>query len=408
METGAGAEVIRALLARRDEISAELFRIITHEIPDLDQDARMTALFEASTAENVSAAMHAVANRASMVSIEAPPAALEYARRLAQRDVSITALLRAYLLGQARFLDLVFQELQAIGGDQAGTAVMEIVAGVATYVGRVAEQVAAEYQAERELWVGGKAALRQHWVSELLYGEAPDLRMAEGALSYRLGGWHLAVEAWIEGPHDSSNIAGAFDRLGQILRSRVGARTDHLMVPTDARDVRYWLPVRKGFEVDPDAFTADLRESKLPVRLAFGEPREGLDGFRSSSFAAARVKALALEAGASAPAVLAFGSVAPMAILADDRAELRAFVTATLKDLAAPDQRCVGLRESLLVFLESNRSYHEAASRLHVHRNTVHYRIQQAIDALGSDLPSDTFAIHLALSICKWYDLSPR
>lgn len=357
-ETSAGAEVIRGLLPRRDVISAELVKLFEREIPELPHETRMIELLQARTAENVTSAMHAVANRASMVDVDAPPAALEYARRLAQRDIPITAL------------------------------------------------VATAYDAERELWVGGKAALRQHWVTELLHGDSPDLMQAEGALRYRLHGWHLAVEAWIDGPHDSSDVAGVFDRLGAYLRKTVGAKTDHLMVPRDAREMRYWLPVAKNLEIDGEGVCEELKKANLPVRLAFGVARQGLEGFRSSAQAASRVKALSFTAGATAPAAPSFEAVAPMAILVDDPAELQAFVAATLNDLAGPDQRYAGLRESLLVFLESNRSYHEAARRLHVHRNTVHYRIQQAIEALGHDLGSDTFSLQLALAICKWHRLS--
>ena len=78
------------------------------------------------------------------------------------------------------------------------------------------------------------------------------------------------------------------------------------------------------------------------------------------------------------------------------------FVSQTLKDLALPDLRSDDLRETLLTYLEANRSYHVAASRLHVHRNTVHYRVQQAMDQVGMELSADTLALQLALTICRW------
>jgi hypothetical protein len=44
--------------------------------------------------------------------VQAPTAALEYARRLAQHGVPVHALVRAYRIGQRRFNELMFAEVQ--------------------------------------------------------------------------------------------------------------------------------------------------------------------------------------------------------------------------------------------------------------------------------------------------------
>lgn len=65
--------------------------------------------------------------------------------------------------------------------------------------------------------------------------------------------------------------------------------------------------------MDPDTIDAELADAVLPVRVALGIVRPGLDGFRRSTRAAARAKALALSAGPSTPRAVAFARVAPWA-----------------------------------------------------------------------------------------------
>ena len=58
--------------------------------------------------------LHALRYDIAVERVEAPTAALEYARRLAQHGVPVNALVRAYRLGQRRMNELVFAELRAI------------------------------------------------------------------------------------------------------------------------------------------------------------------------------------------------------------------------------------------------------------------------------------------------------
>ncbi|MER5472295.1 helix-turn-helix domain-containing protein [Streptomyces sp. NPDC002685] len=38
-----------------------------------------------------------------------------------------------------------------------------------------------------------------------------------------------------------------------------------------------------------------------------------------------------------------------------------------------------------------------------VHRNTVHYRIQRAVDHYHLDLDANAFDLHFALNVCRWH-----
>jgi purine catabolism regulator len=80
--------------------------------------------------------------------------------------------------------------------------------------------------------------------------------------------------------------------------------------------------------------------------------------------------------------------------------ELRQFRDDALARLAAKDRRGV-LLETLAAYLATNGSPTDAADRLHLHRNTVLYRLGRIEDLLGVDLRNAEvrLALHLALKI---------
>ena len=88
-------------------------------------------------------------------SIDAPLAAIDYARRLAQQDVPGALLIRAYRVGQARFLRHCIEELlrQSSGDHVEGLATLEMVETVSDYVDCVVEQVLTTYGLARDDWL---------------------------------------------------------------------------------------------------------------------------------------------------------------------------------------------------------------------------------------------------------------
>ena len=61
------------------------------------------------------------------------------------------------------------------------------------------------------------------------------------------------------------------------------------------------------------------------------------------------------------------------------------------------------LRETLRVFLRSGGSYKSAADLLHLHTNSVKYRVQRAIERRGRPIGDDRLDMELALLICEWF-----
>lgn len=394
-------DALQEILLERKDLSESVHRAVLEGVTGIAADPRLADLLGAAVRENVSAVIYAVANGTGVETINAPEAGIEHARGLAQREVPVTMLLRAYRLGQTTFIEEVLARLMARGID-SGQYAVDLIRLISTYIDRISEQVAQAYYEERELWVGSKAAIRQHWVNQVLTAETPDIAQAEVVLRYRLGGCHVAVEAWIDGGEDTAGVVGAFDRLVGAIRRVSGIRHEYLVVPIDAFGARIWLPVEENFELDAAALATEIVREAIPIRVAIGDRRRGIAGFKSSSVSAQRVKALSAAVGDAGPRVLTYQEVAPVALITRDVVEVENFVSSALGRLAEPGAKNDLMRETLLAYLECNRSYHVAAERLHVHRNTVHYRVQKAFDLLGSDLESDPLPVQLALAILRW------
>ncbi|HEY6491738.1 MAG TPA: helix-turn-helix domain-containing protein, partial [Trebonia sp.] len=102
------------------------------------------------------------------------------------------------------------------------------------------------------------------------------------------------------------------------------------------------------------------------------------------------------------PRAVAFGQVAPVAMMLSARELLRPWVLSTLADLALDDEHHARLRETLLVFLQSGGSYKTTAEQLTLHKNTVQYRIRKAEESLGRPIVDNRHDVGLALQASHW------
>lgn len=389
----------------RDDFIAELFDEMKAEIRGLNYDTRMTDLWRASLTENIVAAIHYLDRDVPASLVEAPAAALAYVRAAAQRDIPLSGLVRAHRLGHARFLEVAMQQVSSLEPAVRVPTLIELVNRSARLVDLVADQLIVAYEQEHDRWLSRRSGLQQRWVGEVLSGNPVDVPRAEGALHYRLEGVHLATVVWVDTTVPAGEVIAVFDQVRSLLAAALGAVGSSLLIPTDEREARLWFSVRDDRALDPPRLRTTFESAGIQAHLACGRVQQGLRGFRASLAQAERVKAVALAGGrCSDHRVVFFGELAPIALMASDLDELRRFVTDVLGDLGVDNERNGWVRETLREFLVRNRSYVATAEAMTLHRNTIQYRIVQAMELCGQNLddPDAVFRVQMALEVCRW------
>lgn len=391
----------QALGPLTDAVTEDLIRVTERLIPVTDLAFDLAEMRAASIAENIALVQYVLANNIDPATVTPPAGAAAYAQRLARRGVPLTVLLRAYGLGQYRLLDAAIGLILAVPGPDHAARIAELLAFAGTYLDRLNSSMGRIYEAERDRWLSSRQAARQQWIARLLDSDDVDLAAAEAALDYRLDQHHLAAEVWTT--PEATDTVRALDQTRKLLATEMRSGGAELVATTGDRALRIWFPADPGQRIDPDELTDRITAAGLPVRVAVGPVGAGLSGFRRTARAAARAKTLVASAGATAPTVTGYDSVAPFALLADDPDELADLARRVLGPLAADTPKAALLRHTLEVFLAEGASYSRTARTLDVHRNTVQYRIQQLTGRYGISLDTDTFELRFALGICRWY-----
>jgi DNA-binding PucR family transcriptional regulator len=383
------------LLTRLPDLAKALTVRILEEEPDLGADAALVDSLTASVLDNVTTVLRVLELQPDPETVRAPAAAVDYARRLAQHGVPISALLRTYRLGQAAFQQVVLAEIGRANLDATTVAAAaETLSTVAfAYVDRISEQVVAAYQQERDDWMRNRTAARTARVRALLADTDADITEIEKTLNYRLDQPHVALVAW-------STSAPAGDRLARIERTvaQIGQDQSSQRAPLT---VWAWLP---RANLGPVSMAAPEDEA---VRIALGDPAVGAQGFRRSHRQARQAQLVALTADIEVQRPLtAWADVGSVALMCADRDALADWVQDTLGGLAVWDEPMTRLRETLSTFLATGGSFTSSGQILHMHKNTVQYRVRKAEEALGRPLNERRRDVELALQACAWLGVS--
>jgi GGDEF-like domain/PucR C-terminal helix-turn-helix domain len=391
---------------RLAEVSSFIRLSLEEDIPELRGDAGIVELHRASVEGNVDTLLRALRYDIAVERVEAPTAALEFARRLAQHGVPVNALVRAYRLGQRRMNELVFREVRAIDDAPLRFAVLEaITATLFEYIDWISQQVVTVYEEERERWLENQNSLRGLRVRELLTGTEPvDTDEASASVQYPLRWHHLAMVMW----YPERSVAGdELSRLRRFLRElghEANASAAPLFVAVDQASGWAWLSYKSAA---PGA-VATVRQfaggRPNPPNLAIGTILPGVEGFRRSHRKAEAARGVAIAGGHRAPAVVSATDpgVSAAALLCGDMHAARDWVTDVLGNLAADSENDARLRETLRVFLRCGASFKLAAEELDLHFNTVKYRVGRAVVRRGRPITEDRLDVEMALLAAQW------
>jgi hypothetical protein len=400
--SGLLSDVAAAVSRQAAALSSAVYEEILREIPDLHGDKPVLALLASSVDSNVDTCIQIMQHRINLSDVQAPSAAVEYARRLAQRGMPLTALLRAYRVGHACFSDWMLKELarQAADAEAITAAAMVMSRLVAGYIDQTSEEMVTAYTRERENWLRNRSTARAARIRELLSGERIDVAATEATLGYRLRQYHVGVVCWAGDAASATDEITRLERATGHVAARAACSGDPVFLPRDESSAWAWLPLGIRDTFDPGA--AEGAEMDADVHFAFGDPARGATGFRLTHQQAIATQTVALAGGAHAPRAVLFGQVAPVAMMLASRELLQPWVCGTLAELATDDEHHARLRETLLIFLQSGGSYKATAERLVLHKNTVQYRIHKAQESLGRPVGDSRLDVELALLASRW------
>jgi len=393
------ADVAAAVARRGAAVSEDVYEAILQDIPQLRDDKPVLTLLASSVDSNADTCLQIMQHRIDLAAVRAPAAATEYARRLAQRGTPLTAL-RAYRVGHVCFSDWMLRELARQAGDaeMISAAMLSMSWVVAGYIDQTSEEMVVAYAQARENWLRNRSAARAARIRDLLAGGRIDVGATEATLGYRLRQYHVGLVCWVD---DAASAADEITRLEQAIGHVAGKAVcsgDAVFLPRDESSAWAWLPLGIRDTFDPAAAAG----VDADVRFAFGDAAKGAAGFRLTHRQALAAQAVAFAAGSQAPRAVAFGEVAPIAMMLGSAELLRAWVLSTLAGLADEDEHHARLRETLLVFLQAGGSYKTTAEQLMLHKNTVQYRIRKAKESLGRPMGENRYEVELALRASRW------
>jgi hypothetical protein len=239
------SEVAAAVASRAAVVRSDVYQVIIREIPQLRDDKPLLALLASSVDSNVDTCLQIMQHRIDLADVAAPAAAVEYARRLAQRGTPLTALLRAYRVGHTCFSDWVLTELarQADDADMITAATLSMSKIVAGYIDQTSEEMVAAYTQERENWLRNRSAARTARIRDLLSGERIDVTAAEATLGYRLRQYHVGLVCWAGDAAKPVDEITRLERAITHVAEQAACPGEPVFLPRDESSAWAWLPL---------------------------------------------------------------------------------------------------------------------------------------------------------------------
>jgi hypothetical protein len=400
-------EVVDRLSDRLADATSAVQKTLELEIGELRGDPQLLDLLRASVEGNVATILNAIHHGIPIERVESPTAALEYARRLAQRGVPANALVRAYRIGHKVVLDMIVEGIHQADADPAlGLYVFGRISAISfRYIDWISQQVVEVYEAERDRWLENRSRVRDVRIAEILEGGDVDVDVMIKAIRYPLRKVHLGLVVWFS---DDVNFGNEFVRLERFvdeLAEHMDAGSP-LFVAADRVSGWGWIPLGANATDAVERVRRFVVSHDEAPYLAVGEALPGVDGFRRSHRQAQNAHRVAVAAASSTPRVTAFSDqgLSAAALMGTDISEARAWVGEVLGPLATDSDNDAMLRETLALFLRERGSYKAAAEQLHLHVNSVKYRVERALERRGQPIADDRLDVEVALLLCHLFD----
>jgi DNA-binding PucR family transcriptional regulator len=400
------------IVSRLDDKLAEITRsmqeLLISELSETGGDGELLGLIHDSAQGNLDTFFSAVRHGISIDHVEPPTAALEHARRLAQRGVDADFLVRSYRLGQQALVGVVLDELRdaQLNTDLALDVFEQITSTSFRYIDRITAFVLGAYQNERDRWLANQNRLRALRVREVLDGSEVDVDEVTNVIRYPLRRIHLSLIVWCA-ESDKGDELVVMERFITDLSKSLGAAERPLFIAGDRVTGWAWVPLTTDAAPDATRRIRDFANARTDAPwIAAGDPLAGVDGFRRSHRQALVARSVVMASGSQPPAV-ALASDPGLVVAAhfcNDLEHARVWVGDVLGPLASATDSDERMRETLREFLHTGSSFKATADQLHLHVNSVKYRVQRALERRGKPISDDRLDVEVALLLCHWFD----
>lgn len=368
------AELVARLRARSAEIEDTVYnRVRQMADPTEGDDPEYRAYLRATVAEAIDYALLGI-ERGEEWEGPIPDAAAVQARRAARTGVKLDAILRRYAAGDRLVGEFILDEAAQLPNE----AMRQLLASQGPHVDRMMAAVASEYMEELERIRRSPAQRVAERVERLLADNSP---VDAAGLNYELDAWHLGLVVTGSRPDVAARTLAA------------GLKRQPLVVPQGGDSAWAWLGGREP--IDPIEVERYLAAGVLgDVKVAVGEPRAGIEGWRLTHQEARAAHQVMLRrprtfTRASEVVLLA-------AVLRDDllAKSLRETYLTPLDDHG---DLGLGLRETLRAYFDAGFNAATAAAALEVDRHTVQRRLRKVEEALGRLLHTCHAELEVAL-----------
>lgn len=330
------------------------------------------------------------------IDLHTPPEAYDLARTIARRGLDLAMLLTTYRVGQRAVWTYFTRTIdeQIPDAEMRAEVLIWFWDRLSRWLDATVESLVGTYTEEREQGQRGALARRAETVHAILRGDPIEVDRASEVLSLPLRCHQTAIVLWADDTLPEADVVRALEGSAAALVQGLDGQRP-LTLASGARGLWCWVAT----PWPPDLATLDAVSALRPgVRAAAGISAPGLPGFRRSHREALAAQSVAITTRNGQP-ITCYADVelACLAAGTGGKAAMRALVERELGPLAAADEATTRLRDTLREYLAHAADTRLAGTLLHVHRNTVRYRVQQAEQLLGH--PVDHRRAHLELAL---------
>lgn len=384
------------------EVGESCANKVAQELPRLAESALHVGALRRATTSTTLRTLALVAeideSGASLASTEAVELEREFARHGLGLDEMLSAIRVGYTVLASALLDAAARLVPPAESSnelrRISVLLFELVDGFTTIA-------TTAFLEEQNAQAASDSAARFQAAKSLVEAQPIDPTRAERLLAYPLSRPHLAMIAW----SDAERATATRDLHNTIepIVHHWGTPTATLVIPVGSHTLWVWAALPEAPHRGPAAGLPTFADA----HVAIGQVGYGVEGFRSSHLEARAVQRLMRLRSDPAPSTTAHEGVELELLLLADPDAAQQFVDRQLGPLSADNPRMSELRSTLRIYLDLDHSLAKVAAAEHISRNSVTYRVQQALSLCAHPAGSPTNKLRSAIAVCDWLNGSP-